>query len=100
MAVPRIKSTYSLPVETVAALERLATRWGVSRSEALSRAVASADASEPLVESLAALDAWQAAIALDAERAASWEANVLAERRARDVRTTGRAAGVADTPHD
>ena len=39
MAVSRIKTTYSLDETSVRALERLAKRWDVSKSEALRRAI-------------------------------------------------------------
>ena len=38
MAIPKIKATYSLDVETVRMLVHMARRWGVSKSEALRRA--------------------------------------------------------------
>jgi hypothetical protein len=100
MATPRVKTTYSLPVETVAALDRLSARWGVSRSEALVRAVAAAEEAGPPTEALVALDAWQAAAALEDERAVAWERSVRAERRARDVSGVRRAARVAERPND
>jgi hypothetical protein len=85
MATPRIKTTYSLPVETVASLDRLASRWGVSRSEALVRAVASVDDGESPTDALAALEAWQSAVALDAAGARAWQAAVADERDAREI---------------
>ena len=85
MAIPRIKTTYSLPVDTVAALDRLAARWAVSRSQALARAVAAADESEPPSDALVALDAWQAALQLGPEQAAAWERRARDERLARDL---------------
>lgn len=39
MAIPKIKATYSLDPETIALLERVSRRWGVSKSEALRRAI-------------------------------------------------------------
>ena len=39
MAITTIKSTYSLDVESVRALESLARRWNVSKSEVLRRAL-------------------------------------------------------------
>jgi hypothetical protein len=96
MATPRIKTTYSLPVETVAALDRLASRWGVSRSEALVRAVASVDEGAPTADALAALDAWQSAIGLDAARVRAWEAAVAEEREARGIDGVPSARRVAE----
>ena len=46
MAIPKIKSTYSLDVETVRTLESLARRWDVSKSEVLRRAIRSAAGGE------------------------------------------------------
>jgi hypothetical protein len=42
MAVTKIKATYSLDVEAVEGLERLAKVWDVPKSEALRRAIAMA----------------------------------------------------------
>jgi Ribbon-helix-helix protein, copG family len=39
MATPTIKSTYTLDLDTVRALEDMARRLGVSKSEALRRAI-------------------------------------------------------------
>lgn len=100
MAIPRVKTTYSLPVETVAALDRLAARWGVSRSEALARAVAAADEIGPSSDALVALDAWQAAAALDRAQADAWARDVRDERYARDEMRTWRPMRVAERPHD
>ena len=86
MAIPRIKATYSFDVETVRLLERMSLRWGVSKSEALRRAVqASASLAEPpdaQDSRLAALDGLQKSVALDIRAARVWEKNVRAERRA------------------
>jgi len=46
MAVSKIKTTYSLDDATVRALERLAKRWDVSKSEALRRAIGIAASQE------------------------------------------------------
>ena len=42
MAIPKIKSTYSLDVETVRTLESLARRWNVPKTEVLRRAIRAA----------------------------------------------------------
>ncbi len=90
MAIPKIKATYSLDAETVGALERVARWWGVSKSEALRRAIrasaasATADA-EPEAEPnprLAAFRKLQASLNLDREKADAWIREVRAERRA------------------
>ena len=57
MANPTIKATYTLDVETLRVLERAAKRWGVSKSEALRRAIrASASIAAEPETPLAALD--------------------------------------------
>src|SRR3972149_5141084 len=43
MATPKVKTTYALDAETVQALERMARRWGTSKSEALQRAIRAAE---------------------------------------------------------
>jgi len=84
MARTSVKATYSLDADTVKLLERVSRRWGVSKSEALRRAIlASARLSTPDVESrLAGLDRAQAAMGLDARTADAWAREVRAERRA------------------
>ena len=83
MAVTSIKSTYALDVDSVRALERMARRWGVSKSEALRRAIrtASSDAG-PADDTLVALDAVQQALRLSRAKTAAWAGRVRAERRA------------------
>jgi hypothetical protein len=98
MALPRVKTTYSLPVESIAALDRLATRWGVSRSEALARAIAASEAVAPATDALTALDAWQAEAALDAARAEAWVHDVRDERRGRPETFARHAGRVAARP--
>lgn len=79
-----IKSTYSLDIETMRALETLARRWNVSKSEVLRRAIKAAAAEDATRESgpLSALDRLQTSVrerAVDMER---WREDVEAERRA------------------
>ena len=64
MATPTIKSTYSLDVESVRALDDLARRWQVSKSEALRRAIRSEASRQPAAggDALAALDQLQASL--------------------------------------
>ena len=64
MAIPRIKSTYSLDVETVRTLESLARRWNVSKTEVVRRAIQAAahEESPRAREKLEALDRWQEAL--------------------------------------
>ncbi len=87
MAIPKIKATYSLDTETVRILERVSRRLGVSKSEALRRAIhasatlhGSANAEN---ERLSALDRLQRTAGLDQSAARAWERKVRAERRAR-----------------
>ena len=42
MPTPMVKSTYALDTETLAALEQVAKRWGVTKAEALRRAIRAA----------------------------------------------------------
>ena len=89
MAVPTIKTTYSLDLDTVRTLEQMAKRWKVSKSEALRRAIRLA-ASQPapgIEAGLKALDELQSSLRLSAEKARRWEQRVRNERRAasRDV---------------
>jgi hypothetical protein len=84
MAITTIKSTYSLDVDTVRTLEKIARRWNVSKSEALRRAVhAAAKLSPPGAErAIRALDRLQGSLRLNAGAARRWEERVRAERRA------------------
>jgi len=88
MASTTIKSTYSLDVETVRALEGMAKRWQVSKSEALRRAICSAAArSEPGESSpLRALDRLQERLDLSAADRRRWERESQAERGAASER--------------
>ena len=84
MAIQTVKSTYSLDVETVRALEALARRWRVSKSEALRRAIhASATGKSPHAgrEAVQALDQLQKTLTLDAKMAAAWEKATRGMRR-------------------
>ena len=82
MANPTIKATYTLDVETLRVLERAAKRWGVSKSEALRRAIrASASIAAEPETPLAALDELQSAAGLTASAATAWSRQARAERR-------------------
>jgi hypothetical protein len=82
MAIPKIKATYSLDVATLRVLERIAKRWGVSKSEALRRAIqASATQGQSGDPRAALLDELQSAAGLSNRDAAGWERAVKAERR-------------------
>lgn len=89
MASTTIKSTYSLDVETVRALEGMARRWNVSKSEALRRAIRTAAAkSEPAARTaLHALDRMQEILDLGEEASRRWERENRAERRAASERS-------------
>lgn len=84
MARVSVKATYALDVATVEALERMAQRWAVSKSEALRRAIRAAAAAETAGGrgSLDHLDRLQGALALSPARARAWVREVRAERRA------------------
>ena len=84
MARTSIKATYSLDPETVRTLDSISRRWGVSKSEALRRAILAA-AHQPASDAkarLAALDRAQDALRLDAATADAWVKDIRAERRA------------------
>ncbi len=82
MARTSVKATYALDVTTVRALERMARRWEVSKSEALRRAILSAAAGDVGERrGVDALDRLQQALALTPTRARAWAADVRAERR-------------------
>jgi hypothetical protein len=90
MASAMIKSTYSLDPETVRKVERLATRWKVSKSEVLRRAVAAAKEEpslappppEPTIESrLEALCKLQEHMNLTPQQARAWEKDSRQIRR-------------------
>ena len=85
MATMTIKSTYSLDVESVRALETLARRWQVSKSEVLRRAIKKAaeeDASR-VGGPLAALDELQTMVRERRVDLTEWERDLAAERLAR-----------------
>ncbi|MFQ5744598.1 MAG: ribbon-helix-helix protein, CopG family [Acidobacteriota bacterium] len=88
MAIPKIKSTYSLDVETVEALEQMARRWKVSKSEALRRAIraAAGQGPEEAAGALRALEALQQSLELSTDGARRWERRTGAERRASSQR--------------
>jgi Ribbon-helix-helix protein, copG family len=84
MATTTVKTTYALDLETVGALDALARRWNVSKSEAMRRAIrASASVHEVDVppEPMQALDELQKVLALAPAAAARWSSQVRAERR-------------------
>ena len=84
MASTMVKTTYSLDVETVRALEDLAKRWDVPKSEALRRAIrtVSQEASSKPSDALRALDEIHKSFPLSLAEAHHWEKAISAERRA------------------
>jgi len=87
MATMTIKTTYALDAESVRTLERMARRWGVSKSEVLRRAirVAAAQADDG-GDTVKALDRLQRTTALTAARAGAWARRNRTERRASSAR--------------
>lgn len=84
MAITSIKSTYSLDVQSIRTLEKLAQRWNVSKSEVLRRAIriAAIDGSPGDGVALGALDQLQASLRSRRVNFVQWERDVKAERRA------------------
>jgi len=94
MATQTVKATYSLDVETVRALEALARRWRVSKSEALRRAIRASATGKALHagrEAVEALDQLQKSLTLDAKTAAVWEKAARGTRRAAARRREAKA---------
>ena len=90
MAIPRIKATYSLDIDTMRVLERAAKRWGVSKSEALRRAVR-AIATPGGPEPEATLDELQAAAGIATASANRWIRDLRTERQADRARPPKRS---------
>lgn len=82
VATPSIKSTYSLDPQTVRDLERLARKYGPSKSDVLRRAVRSLAAQEgaPAADALLALDELQLRIGLSKAKADAWAEEIRSER--------------------
>jgi predicted nucleic acid-binding protein len=91
MAMQSVKSTYALDVETVRALEGLATRRNVSKSEALRRAIRAAAASQDGDDPVQALNRLQQSLRLSAEQATRWAKAARTERLASSRRREGPA---------
>jgi hypothetical protein len=87
-----IKATYSLDSETTKALEDMARRWDVSKSEALRRAIRAAAGQElpDADDRVRALDRLQKSLRLSREAARQWEKRTTSERRASSRRLHGR----------
>ena len=84
MARTSVKATYALDVASVQALEKMAQRWAVSKSEALRRAIRAAAAAEAPggAQGLGRLDRLQRTLALSPKKAEAWAREVRTERRA------------------
>jgi Arc/MetJ-type ribon-helix-helix transcriptional regulator len=83
MARTSIKSTYSLDVETVRKLERVAARWRVSKSEVLRRAIdaVASDRRPNELTPLQALDELQKSLKLGKRELEQWQAAARRERQ-------------------
>lgn len=88
MAIPKIKATYSLDVETTRELAELARRWSTTKSGALRRVINEAAASTRPTR-LQAFRALQQSLALSEEKANIWIREIRAERDAGRPRTDG-----------
>ncbi|MXW70228.1 MAG: ribbon-helix-helix protein, CopG family [Acidobacteria bacterium] len=91
MATMTIKTTYSLDLGTVRALEDLARRWSVSKSEALRRAIRSELERQPSRRDtrMRALRELQASVARRGVDLAAWEREAREMRRASFPRLPG-----------
>ena len=92
MARTSVKATYALDVASVQALEKMARRWEVSKSEALRRAIhaAATDEAQDGRRALDALDRLQRALKMTPTKARTWVRQVQSERDARTPRVGGR----------
>ncbi len=84
MAIITVKSTYSLDVESIRTLEKLAQCWNVSKSEVLRRAIriAAMGGNPGDGATLKALDRLQATVRTRKVNLARWERDLKVERRA------------------
>ena len=92
MAIPKVKGTYSLDVETIRRLEQVAERWGVSKSEALRRAIHAASGQQgPAVpRPLEIFRELARSLALTEAQADGWAGRARAERKSASRRREGR----------
>ena len=88
--MPKIKVTYSLDIDSARGLEELARQWGVSKSEALRRAIHREWRRQPkrVDKALRALDELQASVRSKRIDIARWEQDVRLERQ-----STGKRSG-------
>lgn len=90
MASMTVKATYSLDPDTVRSLEGLAQRWGVSKSEALRRAIKGAAEPDQTASRLALLDRVVTSYGLTRRDADAWVTESRAIRRASSRRSEER----------
>lgn len=91
MASTTVKATYSLDPETVRSLEGLARRWGVSKSEALRRAIKGAAEPAEASRRLQLLDKVIKSYGLTRREAEAWVRESRAMRRASSLRGEARS---------
>ena len=75
MAKETIRSTFALDPETVGNLDRLAAKWGVSKSETLRRVIEAAALAEDVdasADAVAAFKELQERLGLTPEKADAW----------------------------
>lgn len=85
MAKMTIRTTFALDPETVTALDHLAQRWSVSKSEVVRRIVHTAaviEEADAASDAMAALEELQERLALTEEQADAWIQEIRAERKA------------------
>ena len=83
MAIMTVRSTFALDPETVRRLDEVARQWGVSKSEALRRAIRSAAGSgAPERQKIESLTKLQDSLGLTRKSADAWIDNVRRERKA------------------
>jgi len=83
MAKMTIRSTFALDPETVATLDRLAEKWGVSKSAALRRIIDAAALVEEVdtsSDAMAALEELQERLELSPDQAEVWLGEIRALR--------------------
>jgi predicted transcriptional regulator len=91
MASTVVRTTYALDEETVRRLDGLARQWNVSKSEALRRAIRTADAMAGSPDDrLKALDELQASMRITPGRAQTWVRELREARRRSTTRRLGK----------
>lgn len=89
-----IRSTYALDPQTVRTLEQIARRWGVSKSEALRRAIrgAAGKTTGEQPDALEALSQLQQSLGLSRAAGRLWQQQARSARRAYSARMEKRGA--------